>query len=400
MYLYAWVNSFTVHVLRHTESTAKKLGKNKRIKINKTISKQITEDEKLIITTINQTYTFAFINAGDYQRTDLINLLAQHTTNFAAKKHIPSEHSRIITYLKIRARNSGTPLPSFLTLQSRTVSSSTSPKRKRLATPTQRAWTYLADSTLTEGKSKGSGYKSKYMIKGKSKGRGKGHKGRTFVSPKGKHFTKGSIYYANKGVTSPKGKGKSKGNRTYPAIRPAIATSPAHSQVTTVNSSGKGTSSTPPATSPSIRCHFGTKLVIIKIIAGNFKRFATPLHISLNYRKHHGRSSSMIIWRMRSLIQGPAPPHRARITSVTDTVATPPFRRLNFTRRKPTSMNIYSHQWKMLNLTDTLTVRLPLHIVSTSLRKPTGGIISGMVKNIKVNIGTLWSNRMSTKWIT
>ncbi len=142
MSLYAWVDSFTVHVLRHTESTAKKLGKNKRIKINKIISKQITEDEKLIITTINQTYTSAFITAGDYQRTDLINLLAQHTSNFAAKKYIP-EHPRIITYLKIRARNSGTPLPNFLTLQSRTVSSSTSLKRKRLATPTQRAWTYL-----------------------------------------------------------------------------------------------------------------------------------------------------------------------------------------------------------------------------------------------------------------
>ncbi len=57
MSLYAWVDSFNVHVLRHTESTAKKLGNAKRIKINKIIAKQITEDEKLIITTINQTYT-------------------------------------------------------------------------------------------------------------------------------------------------------------------------------------------------------------------------------------------------------------------------------------------------------------------------------------------------------
>jgi hypothetical protein len=176
------VDFFTVHVLRHTESTAKKLGESKRIKINKIISKRITEDEKLIITTINQTYTSAFINTGDYQRTDLISLLAQHTSNFAVKKYIPTEHPRIITYLKIRARNSGTPLPSFLSLQSRTVSSSTSLKRKRLATPTQRAWTYLADSTPTESKGKGSGYKGKHITKGKSKGRGKGHKGRTFIS--------------------------------------------------------------------------------------------------------------------------------------------------------------------------------------------------------------------------
>jgi hypothetical protein len=59
--IYSWVDSFTVHVLRHTESIAKKLGKNKRIKINKIIAKQITEDEKLIITTINHTYTSAYI---------------------------------------------------------------------------------------------------------------------------------------------------------------------------------------------------------------------------------------------------------------------------------------------------------------------------------------------------
>jgi hypothetical protein len=33
--LYTWVDSFTVHILRHSESTAKKLSKKKRIKINK-----------------------------------------------------------------------------------------------------------------------------------------------------------------------------------------------------------------------------------------------------------------------------------------------------------------------------------------------------------------------------
>jgi hypothetical protein len=85
--LYAWVGSFTVHVLRHSESTAKFLTKKKKIKINKVISKQITEDEKLIITTINSTYTSDYINKGDYVLGDLINLLAQHTSNFAAKRY-------------------------------------------------------------------------------------------------------------------------------------------------------------------------------------------------------------------------------------------------------------------------------------------------------------------------
>ena len=48
MSIYNWVDSFTVRILRHTESTSKKLGKKKRIKVNKIISKQITDDEKYI----------------------------------------------------------------------------------------------------------------------------------------------------------------------------------------------------------------------------------------------------------------------------------------------------------------------------------------------------------------
>jgi hypothetical protein len=100
--LYSWVDSFTVHMFRHSESTAKKIGRKKRIKINKIISK-------------DQKYTSAYINAGDYILGDLINMLAQHTSNFAAKRYLPSDHPRIVAYLKIRARTSGIPLPGFLT---------------------------------------------------------------------------------------------------------------------------------------------------------------------------------------------------------------------------------------------------------------------------------------------
>ncbi len=63
MSIYNWVDSFTVRILRHTESTSKRLGKKKRVKVNKTIAKQITDDEKLIITTIDPRFTTAFINA-------------------------------------------------------------------------------------------------------------------------------------------------------------------------------------------------------------------------------------------------------------------------------------------------------------------------------------------------
>jgi hypothetical protein len=136
--LYAWMDSFTVHVLRHSESTAKPLAKNKKIKINKVVSKQITEDEKLIITTVNSTYTSDYINKGDYILCDLINLFAQHTSNFAAKRYQPNEHPRIIAYLKTRAKDAGIPLPGFMSSNVKSTTTTSSLKRRRIAQPTQR----------------------------------------------------------------------------------------------------------------------------------------------------------------------------------------------------------------------------------------------------------------------
>ncbi len=53
--LYAWVDSFTLLALRYGE-TVKKITGTRKIKINRTVSKQITDDEKLIISTINPAF--------------------------------------------------------------------------------------------------------------------------------------------------------------------------------------------------------------------------------------------------------------------------------------------------------------------------------------------------------
>jgi hypothetical protein len=97
MSIYNWVDSFTVRILRHTESPSKKLGKKKRIKVNKIIAKQITDDEKLIITTIDPKFTTTFINTGDYFLNHVISTLAQHSSSFVFKRYIPAEYPRIIS---------------------------------------------------------------------------------------------------------------------------------------------------------------------------------------------------------------------------------------------------------------------------------------------------------------
>ncbi len=261
--LYGWVDSFTLHILRHSESTAKPLTKRKKIKINKVISKQITEDEKLIITTINSTYTSDYISKGDYILGDLINLLAQHTSNFAAKRYQPNEHPRIIAYLKTRARSAGIPLPGFMSINAKSTTAASSLKRRRIAQPTQIMWTYLSsdaaskntsinpphDKGKPEGKGKG---------KGKSKSKGKTSKGKSCSSGKGTPKGKGKYNSWNT-----KGKGMSKGNkstRPFPQKRPHPVIHGANSSGTSDNSHVKGTSSSNTSAPPTIRCHFCNKL--------------------------------------------------------------------------------------------------------------------------------------------
>ena len=75
---------------------------------------------------------------------------------------------------------------------------------------------------------------------------------------------------------------------------------------------------------------FAIRLVIIRTIAGSSRLYATLLHINQSYRKHQGHNSSMIISRMRSLLQRSAPPHLAQIKTVMGTIAIPHFRKKTF----------------------------------------------------------------------
>jgi hypothetical protein len=111
MTLFAWVESFTLRTLRYSE-TIEKISGARLTKINKLIAKQITEEEKLMISTLNSTYTSIRIQDGDYTFTDMVKLLAQNVTSFT-KKYNPMDHPRINKYLRTRARKNG-PVPDFM----------------------------------------------------------------------------------------------------------------------------------------------------------------------------------------------------------------------------------------------------------------------------------------------
>jgi hypothetical protein len=268
MTLFAWVESFTLRALRYSE-TIERISGARLTKINKLIAKQITDEEKLTISTLDSAYSAIRVQEGDYIFADLVKLLAQNVTSFN-KKYNPTDHPRINTYLRTRARKHG-PVPDFM--QSSSGGNGQKGKRKTHAPSTrpQRAWSYLQESQPSslvspapygKGKSKGdSKGKGKRKGKGKSKGKGK-------HQPKGKGSGKGGWSSAKgkaKGL-NPKGKEHPKGNSFLP--RPASTTAPA----------GANTGTPAP-----VRCHF---CHIVGHIKPNCRKWLALQH-SDQYQSRH-----------------------------------------------------------------------------------------------------------------
>jgi hypothetical protein len=196
--IFTWVDSFTLMSLCY-EETIERISTGRQTKFNKVIAKQITDDEKQTIATLHPLLTAVKIQEGDYVVTELIKLLAQNVTSFT-KKYSPSEHPRILKYLRTRALRQVV-TPSFLTAQAKGKGGGP-PKRQKVHKQVQRAWTFLQEpatgltppapyqSKVNNYASKGKGIKqSNDKGKGKSppKGKGKGKpKGKGKRSFKGK----------------------------------------------------------------------------------------------------------------------------------------------------------------------------------------------------------------------
>ena len=80
----------------------KKISTAHQTKINRTVCKQITDEEKLTIATLHPPYSSIALNDGNYTFTNLVQLLAQNVTSFT-KKYNPGENERISKFLRTRA---------------------------------------------------------------------------------------------------------------------------------------------------------------------------------------------------------------------------------------------------------------------------------------------------------
>jgi hypothetical protein len=207
MTIFAWVDSFTILKLRYGD-IVKKITTGQNTKINKVISKQITDDEKATIATLDTLYSALSLNAGQYIFTNLVKLLAQNVTSFT-KRYVPSEHVRIANYLRTRAvryKNI------FLLASQGSKEKGTWFKRQKIGEKKgQRGWVYVEEATPSGLTAPAPYSKGKGKGKGKGNGEGKGKdKGKVHLSPtygKGKHKGKGQ----GKSKGKSKGKGKAKG---------------------------------------------------------------------------------------------------------------------------------------------------------------------------------------------
>jgi hypothetical protein len=216
--VYNWTGSFELPVRRITQCQRTALKKDRALRVRTLIAKQMTDSEKLIITTIDTSLTADLIDSGTYNLDDLKTLLATHIARFEAA-YSPTSSVRIMRYLRNRARDFKVDPPSFSKTKGK--GKTTSPS-KRICPSPQRVWRgteqHIQSSmpctnqhcvnmniahthSIEDCKNKYPRFSSPGKGKGSgSKGKGKGGKGRGKGSKGGKGMVKG------------KGKGKSKGH--------------------------------------------------------------------------------------------------------------------------------------------------------------------------------------------
>jgi hypothetical protein len=134
--VYNWTVSFELPVRRITQCQRSSLKKDQALRIRTLIAKQMTDAEKLTITTIDTSLTADLIDSGTYKLDDLKTLLATHIARFEMA-YSPTSSVRIMRYLRTRACDFKVDPPSFSKTKGK--GKTTSPS-KRIRPSPQRVW--------------------------------------------------------------------------------------------------------------------------------------------------------------------------------------------------------------------------------------------------------------------
>ncbi len=110
--LYQWQASFDPLTRKYEQAKSKAMSKVELREMKCLISKQITDEEKVVLAGIDATFTIENIDKGDFVFRTFQEKLASNASRFQSKKYTPD--SRILTYLKVRAQEFNVPVPSFM----------------------------------------------------------------------------------------------------------------------------------------------------------------------------------------------------------------------------------------------------------------------------------------------
>ena len=216
--LYQWQASFDPLVRKFEQAKSKPLGKAEFRKMKCLIAKQITDDEKVILSGIDSTFTIENIDKGVFVFRTFQDKLASNASRFQSKKYTPD--SRILTYLKVRAHDFNVPVPAFM--KKRTIEKGKGSQQvKRGRNLGQQSRSHLRNAylqqltpaTVVSSSGVSSPPSSTLMpYKGARKGKGKGiTKGKRQINSSGSTPLYGKGFSRGKGAVSHKGKGPPKG---------------------------------------------------------------------------------------------------------------------------------------------------------------------------------------------
>ena len=233
--LYQWQASFDPLTRKYEQSKGGDLSNPERRKLKILMAKQITDDEKIILTGLDPTFTIENIDKGIFILRVFQKKIAENASRFQSKKYTPD--SRILTYLRVRAQEFKVALPLFMAKRKPDKGKDQSAlKRQRGDIQHNRhrghqAYVLQPSSTPSSSVVPASGHNSSSgnaLGKGRHKGKGKtfskgnriGTQFRNPMTPSGPSTPKGkgsqSSLVKGKGVFSTKGKSeKGKGSRSH-----------------------------------------------------------------------------------------------------------------------------------------------------------------------------------------
>ena len=110
--LYQWQASFDPLTRKYEQFKGNGLSNPELRKIKILIAKQITDDEKVILTGLDATFTIENVDKGSFILRAFQRKLAENASRFQSKKYRPD--ARILTYLRVRAQEFKVALPLFM----------------------------------------------------------------------------------------------------------------------------------------------------------------------------------------------------------------------------------------------------------------------------------------------